>query len=70
MEKGIIKGNRLYVHLSSTKETATNVGKRHGEPVVLAIDAEKMAEDGHRFFLSRNGVWLTDYIDVKYISST
>ena len=32
MEKGIIKGNRLYVHLSSTKETATNVGKRHGEP--------------------------------------
>lgn len=69
MEKGIIKGNRLYVHLSSTKETATNVGKRHGEPVVLVINAKKMAEDGLRFFLSRNGVWLTDYIDVKYISS-
>ena len=67
-EKGIVKGNRLYVHLSSTKETATKVGKRHGEPVVLTIDATKMAEDGLRFFLSRNGVWLTDYIDVKYIS--
>jgi putative RNA 2'-phosphotransferase len=67
MEKGIIKGNRLYVHLSSTKETATNVGKRHGEPVVLEIDAKRMAEDGHRFFLSRNGVWLTDYVDSKYI---
>lgn len=69
LEKGIIKGNRLYVHLSSTKETAANVGKRHGEPVVLAIDAKKMSEDGLRFFFSRNGVWLTDYIDVKYIST-
>ena len=70
MEKGIIKGNRLYVHLSSTKETATNVGKRHGEPVILAIDAKRMAEDGHHFFLSRNGVWLTDYVDPKYITNS
>ena len=69
MEKGIIKGNRLYVHLSSTKETATNVGKRHGEPVILSIDAKRMVEDGHRFFLSRNGVWLTDYVDSKYITN-
>jgi len=69
LEKGIIKGNRLYVHLSTTKETATNVGKRHGEPVVLVIDAKKMFEDGQRFFLSRNGVWLIDYVDVKYIST-
>ena len=70
LEKGIIKGNRLYVHLSGTEETAINVGKRHGEPVVLVIDAKRMAEDGHRFFLSRNGVWLTDYVDPKYIAMT
>jgi len=67
MEKGIVRGNRLYVHLSGTEETATNVGKRHGEPVVLVIDAKRMSEDGLRFFLSRNGVWLTDYVDSKYI---
>ena len=67
MEKGIVKGNRLYVHLSGTEETAINVGKRHGEPVVLVIDAKKMVEDGYRFFLSRNGVWLTDYVDPEYI---
>ena len=67
MEGGIVKGNRLYVHLSGTEETAINVGKRHGEPVVLVIDAKKMVEDGYRFFLSRNGVRLTDYIDPKYI---
>ena len=67
MEEGIKKGSRLFVHLSETSETAVNVGKRHGEPVALAIDAKQMAEDGHKFFLSRNGVWLTDYVDVKYL---
>lgn len=56
LEHGIKKGNRLYVHLSETRETAINVGKRHGKPVVLVIDAKRMAEDGHKFFLSRNGV--------------
>jgi len=66
-EQGINKGYRLYVHLSETNETAVNVGKRHGKPVVLVIDAKRMAEDGHKFYLSRNGVWLTDYVDVKYI---
>ena len=67
-EKGIVRGNRLYVHLSNTKETACNVGKRHGFPIILSIDAKRMSEDGHKFFLSRNGVWLTDYVDVKYIT--
>lgn len=67
LEQGINKGNRLYVHLSETSGTAVNVGKRHGKPVVLVIDAKRMAEDGHRFYLSRNGVWLTDYVDVKYL---
>ena len=52
MEHGINKGNRLYVYLSETSETAVNVGKRHGKPVVLVIDAKRMAKDGHKFFLS------------------
>lgn len=67
LEQGINKGNRLYVHLSETIESAVNVGKRHGNPVVLVIDAKRMVEDGYNFFLSRNGVWLTDYVDAKYI---
>lgn len=68
MEHGIDKRNRLYVHLSEIIETAVNVGKRHGKPVVLEIDAKQMAEDGHNFYLSRNGVWLTNFVDVKYIN--
>ncbi len=68
MKQGILKGKRLYVHLSTTVETATKVGQRHGAPVVLAIDAKRMSEDGNKFFLSRNGVWLTEFVDAKYIT--
>ena len=56
-----------YVHLSTTIDMATKVGERHGEPAVLAIDAKRMHEDGIKFFLSRNGVWLTEFVDAKYI---
>ena len=67
MKQGILKGKRLYVHLSTTIEAATKVGARHGDSVVLAIDAKRMSEDGNKFFLSRNGVWLTEFVDAQYI---
>ena len=67
MSQGIQKGKRLYVHLSTTIDVATKVGERHGKPAVLAIDAKRMHEDGIKFFLSRNGVWLTEFVDAKYI---
>ena len=67
LKRGILKGHRLYVHLSTTVEMAKKVGQRHGEPVVLAIDAKRMSEDGNKFFLSRNGVWLTEFVDANYI---
>ncbi len=66
-QQGILKMSRLYVHLSATVEEAVKVGKRHGEPVVLEIDARKMSEDGIKFFCSRNGVWMTEFVDAKYI---
>ena len=37
-EKGILKMNRQYVHLSMDIETARNVGQRHGEVIILPID--------------------------------
>ncbi|KPE50515.1 RNA 2'-phosphotransferase [Chryseobacterium indologenes] len=68
LEKGIEKRSRQHVHLSIDKETATKVGMRHGKPVILTIRTGKMAEDGVLFYLSANGVWLTDFVDAKYIS--
>ncbi|MBK1812235.1 RNA 2'-phosphotransferase [Clostridium sp. YIM B02505] len=68
MSVGIQKQSRKYVHLSMDLDTALSVGKRHGKPVVLKIDSIRMFDDGHKFYLSKNGVWLTDYVSVKYIS--
>ena len=65
MEQGINRGNRLHVHLSDSCEAVINVGKRHGKPIVITIG--QMSEDGHKFYLSRNGVWLTGFVDVKYL---
>lgn len=67
METGIDKRNRHHVHLSADVETALNVGQRHGKPIILEIASMDMMNDGHDFFLSENGVWLTENVPVKYI---
>lgn len=65
---GLTKQARQHVHLSKDPTTAKMVGQRHGgKCAVLTIDAKQMYEDGHLFFLSENGVWLTDKVPQKYI---
>jgi len=64
---GITKQKRQHVHLSADFETAVNVGKRHGSPVVLEIDAEVMNADGFSFWISENNVWLCEEVPAKYI---
>lgn len=66
-ESGIHKGNRHHVHLSSNKETAVQVGGRHGKPVVLVVRAGEMYVQGFAFFQSENGVWLTDFVPATFI---
>lgn len=67
LQNGIEKKTRLYVHLSQTRGVAETVGKRHGEPVVLEIDAKTMYEDGIKFYQSKNKVWLVAGVPTKYI---
>ena len=64
---GLDKRNRHHVHLSPDVQTALTVGTRHGRPVVLEVDAQRMHQDGFQFFVSNNGVWLTDYVPVSYL---
>ena len=64
--EGIRKMSRQYVHLSGDFETAMAVGKRHGIPVVITIDAEAMARDGVTFYRSENGVWLCEHVEPQY----
>ncbi len=65
--EGLIPKTRLYVHLSSDPDTAIKVGSRHGKPVVYEVAAKKMQDDGHVFFQSVNGVWLTRHVPAKYL---
>lgn len=64
---GLHSANRQHVHLSLDMDTARRVGQRHGNPVVLMIRSEAMAAAGHSFFLSTNGVWLTEQVPVEFI---
>ena len=67
LEKGLEKQNRQHVHLSSDIDTATKVGQRHGKPIVFLVLAEKMYGDNFEFFISENGVWLTENVPTKYL---
>ena len=68
MRDGLLPMNRHAVHMSSDVETALNVGSRHGKPAVLTIDTSRMSGDGHAFFVTGNGVWLTDSVPPQYLA--
>ena len=67
LAEGLNKMSRQHVHLSATLETARNVGARRGEPVVLSVDATRMHRKKFEFFLSANGVWLTENVPAEFI---
>ena len=68
LRDGLLRQNRNHVHLSADTETAITVGKRHGRPIVFAINAAQMHADGHVFYLSENKVWLTAHVPPHYLS--
>ena len=65
--EGLSKRARHHVHLSASIETASTVGERHGKLVVLMVKAGEMHQNGFVFFLSENGVWLTDNVPARFI---
>ena len=64
---GLKKVKRHAVHLSHETLTATKVGSRRGDAIILEIDSKRMYADGIKFFKSENGVWLVDEVPSKYI---
>ena len=69
MREGLVKGSRQWVHLSADTATASMVGSRHGELVILEVAASRMAADGRSFYRSSNGVWMAEYVPVEYITT-
>lgn len=68
LAEGLRPMRRHHVHLSADITTATRVGARRGKPVILAIRAAALAESGHVFLLTGNGVWLTDHVPPSYLA--
>lgn len=65
--EGLQKMERQHVHLSKDRETAHKVGSRRGRPSILTIRSGQMHRDGYLFYISENGVWLTDHVPAGYI---
>lgn len=68
LDTGLQPRQRQHVHLSKDIKTAKSVGQRHGKPIVLIVEAKKMYEQGFKFFLSKNEVWLTEKILAQFLS--
>jgi putative RNA 2'-phosphotransferase len=66
-DRGLIPGSRQQVHLSEDESVAMNVGQRHRKPIVLKVRSGEMVQAGISFFLSENGVWLTDTVLPQYL---
>lgn len=67
-KEGIKRKSRQFVHLTDDRTLALNTGKRHGNPIVLTIDAKKMKEDGAKFWKRGDRIWLTVKVEIQYIS--
>lgn len=67
LEEGLHPRSRQHVHLSADISTAIKVGSRHGKAVVLLVKSLEMQQQGHHFFQSANGVWLTASVPPLYL---
>lgn len=68
LREGLRAGNRHAVHLSPDVATARRVGERRGRPVVLQVEAGRLAASGAVFNRSANGVWLVNCVPPEFLS--
>jgi putative RNA 2'-phosphotransferase len=64
---GLARQGRNYVHLSPDEDTARRVGRRHGEPVILVVEAGLMHRQGYLFYCTTDGTWLTEQVPVDHL---
>ena len=65
---GLLPMNRQYVHLSSDKKTAIEVGKRKDKnPIILMVKSQEAFEKGIKFYKGNEKIWLADYVPAGYI---
>ena len=65
--EGLKKQKRHHVHLHKDAALASSVGQRRGKPMLLVIEAKRMADAGFTFYVTPNAVWLTDRVPPEFI---
>lgn len=70
LETGLKKMNRHHVHLHTDEKTASAVGARRGDSVLLRVRSADMHRAGFEFFVTENGVWLTDFVPPEFIDAS
>lgn len=68
LREGIKKGSRHHVHLTDNIDTAFKVGERHGKACIFIVHCDNMTNAGIKFYLSKNGVYLVNHVDSKYLT--
>lgn len=65
---GLLPQARQYVHLSTNRDIAMQVGRRYdNNPVLLLINSRKAWKNGISFYYGSDTIWLADSIPDKYI---
>jgi putative RNA 2'-phosphotransferase len=67
MLEGLKPMNRQFVHLSGDLETATKIGSRRGNPVILQIDAWGLHKRDINIYKSLNGVYQVLTVPPEFI---
>ena len=68
LEQGLQPMKRLWVHLSPTKDTAIQVGKRRtSSPVILVVNCAEARRQGLKFYKASEQVYLCKFVPTKYI---
>ncbi|BAA79116.2 RNA 2'-phosphotransferase [Aeropyrum pernix K1] len=69
MERGIMRGRRLKVHLTSSLEDAVSTGRRHGNLVaVLLVDVECLRRRGLKVERMSKTVYTVDWVPPECIA--
>jgi len=69
--EGLRPVGRQLVHLSDGVDAARDVGRRHASrPVVLAIDAAGMLDDGHRVTKRGRAVYTAMHVPPRYVEES
>lgn len=68
MTEGLLPMKRQYVHLSEDRQTASKVAmRRKGKIKILTVKASQAYSEGVNFYKEEGGIWLADFVPIKYL---